>query len=203
MVGEHAEGDVGLRIGPIGFAGFFGKVLDQWLKSIGVENGARLRMNDDRGDALEAHARVNPFLGKRGSNARLVPVPRDEDQVPDLEEAIAMLAVRPAVRPPAAVLLAPVVVDLGVRPAGPSRTRGPEVVLVTKAANPLGRNAGLLPDLEALVIVVVNAGPEPLLFELQVLGQEVVRVRNRLFLEVVPKGEVAQHFEKGQVMAVV
>src|SRR6202171_2684877 len=70
-------------------------------------------MNDNRRDSLEAHAGVDAFLGERGSHARLVAVPGDEDQVPDLEKAIAVLAVRPAVRPPAAVLLAPVVVDLG------------------------------------------------------------------------------------------
>src|SRR6202165_3418250 len=175
MVGEHAERDVGLGTVPISFACFFRVVPDQRLEWIGVKE--RPLLVDDRRDALEAHARVNPFLGKRGPNTGLVPVPRDEDEVPDLEEAIAMLAVRPAVRPPAAVLLAPVVVDLGVRAAGAGGTRGPEVVLVTEAPDPLGRDAGLLPDLEALVVVVVDAGPEPLLFELQVPGRELLRAR--------------------------
>src|ERR1700694_118330 len=159
-------------------------------------------MNDDRGDSLEAHAGVNPFLGKRCPNTRLVPVPRDEDQVPDLEKAITVLAVRPATRPPAAVFLAPVVVDLRVRPAGPGWTRSPEVVFVAKPPDPLGRNAGFLPNLETLVIVVVDAGPEPFLFELQLFRQEFPRVGNRLLLEVVPEREVAQHLEEGQVMAV-
>src|ERR1700674_644103 len=160
-------------------------------------------MNDDRRNSLEGHDGINPLLGKRSSNTRLVPVPRDEDQVPDLEKAIAILAVRPTVRPHTAVLLAPVVVALGVRSTRPGGTRGPEVVLITKAPNPLGRDAGLLPDLEALVIVVVDPGPQPLLFELQVFGQEFVRVGNGLLLEVVAKGEVPQHLEKGEVMAIV
>src|SRR5260370_42077996 len=98
-------------------------------------------MNDDRRDSLEAHAGVNAFLCQGHSHAGLVPVPRYEDQVPDLEEAVAVLAVRPAVRPPAAVLLAPVVVDFGVRPAWPSGTGRPEVVLVTKSPDPLRRDA--------------------------------------------------------------
>src|SRR6266851_223977 len=127
-------------------------------------------MNDDRRDALEAHAGINAFLGKRCTHARLVPVPRDEDQVPDLEKTIAILAVRPAVRPPTTVLRAPVVMDLGVRSARPGRTRRPEVVLIPKTPDPFGRDAGLLPDLEALVIVVVDAGPQPLLFELEIFG---------------------------------
>src|SRR5216683_4992249 len=159
-------------------------------------------MNDDRRDALEAHAGINAFLGKRCTHARLVAVPRDEDQVPDLEKAIAVLAVGPAVRTPAAVLLAPVVMDLGVRSARPGRTRGPEVVLITKTPDPFGRDAGLLPDLKALVIVVVDAGPKPLLIELQFFGQEVVGVGNGLLLEVVAEREIAQHFEEGQVMPV-
>src|SRR5260370_21420250 len=159
-------------------------------------------MNDDRGDSLEAQAGVDAFLRQRHSNAGLVPIPRDEDQVPDLEKAVAVLAVRPTVRTAAAVLLAPVVMDFGVRPAWPCGTGRPEVVLVAKSPDPLRRNAGLLPDLEALVIVVVNAGPEPFLFELQLFGQELVCVGNGLFLEVVAEGEVAQHLEEGQMMAV-
>src|SRR6202521_2443378 len=160
-------------------------------------------MNDDRRNSLETHAGVDAFLGERGPHAGLVPIPCDEDEVPDLEKAVTMLAVGPAVGPPAAVLLAPVVVALGVRSTRPGGTRGPEVVLITKAPNPLGRDAGLLPDLEALVIVVVDPGPEPLLFELQVFGQEFVRVGNGLLLEVVAEGEVPQHLEKGEVMAIV
>src|SRR6267378_261049 len=159
-------------------------------------------MNDDRRDSLETHAGVNPFLGERCTHTRLVPVPRDEDEVPDLEKAIAVLAVRPAVWPPAAVLFAPVVVDLGVGPARPGGTGRPEVVFVTKPADPLGRDAGLLPDLEALVIVVVDAGPKPHLFELQLFRQELPGVGDGFLLEVVTEGEVPEHLEEGQVMAV-
>src|SRR5207245_7441317 len=105
----------------------------------------RSLLADDRCDALETHSSVNPFLGERRSRARLVAVPLDEDEVPDLEEPIAVFAVRSAVRPPAAVFLAPVVVDLGVRPAGPGRPCRPEVVLVSQAPDPLARHAGLRP----------------------------------------------------------
>src|SRR5438132_5747304 len=133
-------------------------------------------MNDDRGDSLETHAGVDAFLGERRTHARFVPVPCDEDEVPDFEKAIAILAVRPTIRPSAAVLLAPVVVNLGVRSAGTRGARRPEVVLVTESPDPFRRDAGFLPDFEALVIVVVDAGPESVLFELQVLGQELIRI---------------------------
>src|SRR5260370_22380048 len=102
-------------------------------------------MNDGRRDSLEAHAGVDAFLCQRHSNAGLVPIPRDEDQVPDLEKAVAVLAVRPTVRTAAAVLLAPVVVDLGILPAGPCGTGRPEVVLITKSPDPLRRDPVLLP----------------------------------------------------------
>src|SRR6195256_6292715 len=137
MVGEHAERDVGVGISPIRFARFFGKVMDQWLEWIGVEE--RPLVVDDRGGSLETHARVNAFLGERSSYARFVPVPCDEDEVPDLEKPVAVLAVRPAIRSPAAVLLAPVVVNLGVRSAGAGGTRRPEVVLIAEAPDSVGR----------------------------------------------------------------
>src|ERR1700674_5277070 len=134
-------------------------------------------MNDNGRDSLEAHAGVDAFLGERGSHARLVAVPGDEDQVPDLEKAIAVLAVRPAVGLPAAVLLAPVVVDLGVRPAGSGRTGGPEVVLVAKAPDALPWDSCLLPDFKTLVVVVMDSRPEPFLGEAQLLDQELVGIR--------------------------
>src|SRR2546423_6838047 len=157
VIGEHAVGDVGFRIAAVGFAGFFGKMPDQRLKCVRIEE--RPLLVDDRGEPLEAHAGIDPFLGEGCPHAGLVPVPGDENQVPDLEKAIAVLAVGPAVRPPAAVLLAPVVVDLGIGTAGPGWTGGPEVVLVTETPDPLGGHAGFLPVLETLVVVVVDAGP--------------------------------------------
>src|SRR4029077_1270150 len=100
-----------------------------------------------------------------------------------------MLTVRSAVRPAAAVLLTPVVVDLGVRAARPGRAGRPEVVLVAKAPDPLFRNPSLLPDFETLVVVVVNPGPETILVDAQIFGQELVRVGNGFFLEVIAEGE--------------
>src|SRR6202035_5790778 len=47
-----------------------------------------------------------------------------------------------------------------------------------------------------------DACPQPLLVEAQLLDQELVGVRNRILLEVVAKGEVAEHLEEGQMMPV-
>src|SRR5438128_2814481 len=114
-----------------------------------------------------------------------------------------MLAVRATIGPPTPVLLAPVVVDLGVRTARPGRARRPEVVLVPKTPGACFWNAGFLPDLEALVVIVVDPCPQPPRFKPQILGQKLVGKGNGLLLEVVAEREVAQHLEEGEVMAVV
>ncbi len=86
-------------------------MLDERLEKVRFENARAVPVDDGR-DALEAHSRVDAFALQRRPVAGRVPVPLHEDEVPDLEEPIAVLAVWPAVGPAAAVLLAPVVVDL-------------------------------------------------------------------------------------------
>src|SRR5207237_4120218 len=106
-------------------------LLDQRLEEIGFKDTGAVAVDHGR-DALEAHPGIDRFARQRSPLARLVAIPLHEDQVPDLEEAIAVLAVWPAVGPPAAILLTPVVVDLGVRTAGSGRAGRPEVVIVAK-----------------------------------------------------------------------
>src|SRR5438270_571958 len=168
MVGQHFEGDIGRGIDAIRFGGVLGPVLDQGLVGIRVED-ARWDLSlaktgggvtlGDRGDALEAHARVNAFALQAGAISRLVTVPLHEDKIPDLEEAIAVFAIRATIVAAAAVLRPPVVVDLRVRPARTGWAGGPEVVLVAKAPDAFCRHPGLFPDLAAFVIVVMDPGP--------------------------------------------
>ena len=177
---------------------------DQGLEQIGVEHPMTMLVHDG-GDALEAHPGIDPLLPEGFPFPGLVSVPLYEDEIPDLEEAVAalMLAVRTAVGLPAAVLATPVVVDFRVRAARPGRPGRPEVVLVTKPPDPLGRDAGLLPDLKAFVIVVVDAGPEPICIEAKIFGQEFVGIGDCLLFEVIAERKVPQHFEKCQVVPVV
>src|SRR5436189_1444294 len=204
MVGHDPKRRIHLSLRPIRPSGFLLPVFDQRPEKVRFKNTATLSV-DDGGDALQAHPGVDTLACQRRPVAGLVAVPLDEHQVPDLEEPVAagVLAIRTAVRHPTPMLLAPVVVDLGVRTAGPGWTGRPEVEFVAKATNARVRNACLLPDLIALVILVVNPGPQTPRLDSEFGGQKLIRVWNRLLLEVVAEGEVAQHLEEGEMVAVV
>src|SRR5205823_453264 len=204
MVGHDPKRRIHLSLRPIRLSGFLLPVFDQRPEQVRFKNTATLLV-DDGGDALQTHPGVDTLACQRRPVAGLVAVPLDEHQVPDLEEPVAagVLAVRTAVRHPTPMLLAPVVVDLGVRTARPGRARRPEVELIAKATDALVRNASLLPDLVALVVIIVDPRPQLLLLEIEVFGQELVGVWNRLLLEVLTEREVAQHLEEGEVVAIV
>src|SRR6266508_979888 len=133
-----------------------------------------------------------------------------EDEIPELQEALAARAARLAVRLPAAVLLAPVVVHLGVGTAWARTTDGPEVLCARQEDNALGG----LPDLHPVVvsnrvfaepelrIACEDTHPETLRVDLQMVEDELPRKIDRSFLEVLPEREVAEHLEEGQVRAV-
>src|SRR5690606_35475693 len=130
---------------------------------------------------------VDPLLLQRRQLARFILVELDEDQVPDLHEALAVAA-RAAVIPPAAELGPPVVVDLRAGPAGPHPNL-PKVVLLAQADDPFPGQADLLmPNLEGLVVVQVDGGPQPLPGQLHPLGDELPRPADGLLLKVVAEG---------------
>ena len=76
----------------------------------------------------------------------------------------------------------------------------PEVVLLAQPHDALRRNADdLVPQFKRFLIVLIDGGPKPLGRNLQCIGEEFPRPRNRLLLEIVAKGEVAQHLKEGAV----
>src|SRR5439155_17911026 len=164
---------------------------------------------DPRG-ALEAEPRVDVLLRQRRRRPVRVELVLHEDEVPELQEALAAGAARLAVGLAAARLLAPVVVDLRV---GTARTRTadrPEVLRRREPHDALGRHPDLLPELDRdlvraeleLGVAGVNADPDPLPVELQTLTDELGRVLDRALLEVLPEREVAEHLKEGQVVGV-
>ena len=69
--------------------------------------------------------------------------------------------------------------------------------LVADADAALGRHADVLrPDLEGLVVLVVDRRPELVFRQLVDLGQELPREADRVALEVVAEAEVAEHLEE-------
>ena len=120
-----------------------------------------------------------------------------ENDVPDLHEAVA-LAAHDILRP-AAVLLAAVIINLGAWAAGAGAML-PEVVRLPEPVNALRRDVHVVePDMVRLVIPLVNRGVQALRVQTHARCQKLPRPRNRLLLEIIPEGEIAQHLKEGAV----
>ena len=158
-----------------------------------------------RGQALQAHARVHTGLGQPVHGAVFGAVELHEDVVPDLDVTVAILL--GATGRAACHLGAVVIEDLGARPARAGVTHHPEVVghvasalVVTDAHDALSWQADhLQPDVVGLVVLGIDRGPELVLGQLEVLGQQLPGKRDGVVLEVVAEREVAQHLEESVV----
>ena len=117
VVGKHA---VGLRRGLVGVPGDPALRLDPGHdRLVAVRLVDRANALHDRGQPLHAHAGVDVLRGERRQRPVHVQLVLHEDEVPELEEPVTARARGRAAGIAAAVLLAPVVVDLGVGPARP------------------------------------------------------------------------------------
>src|SRR4029453_8910178 len=158
---------------------------------------------------LEAHARVDVLLRQRRHGAVRVQLVLHEDEVPELEEALAG-ATRRALGPAAADSLAPVVEELGVRPARAGAADRPEVVGAPEPDDSLGRHAhALTEDHRGLVLTEAelwiageDAAPEPVGVDLHVVEDELPSELDRALLEVLAKRVVAEHLEEREVVAI-
>ena len=92
----------------------------------------------DRGPSFETQAGVDVLLRERRDRAVLVELVLHEDEVPELEEALALAAWR-ALGAQTADLLAAVVEQLGVGPARARPADRPEVVRPVEADDALRR----------------------------------------------------------------
>ena len=98
-------------------------------------------------------------------------------------------------------------VDLRAGAARAGVAHRPEVVLHAQLEDPLGRNALCAPEVEGLLVpgqpalAVEDGGREPVLRDPEPLlgGDELPRPLDRVALEVVAEGEVAEHLEEGVV----
>ena len=93
-----------------------------------------------------------------------------------------------------------VVEDLRTGTARAVVAHRPEIVLGRDADDPAFGQAGdLLPQVERLVVGVIDGDGQPVGIEAPFLGQQGPGVMDRLFLEIVAEGEIPQHFEEGVV----
>ena len=163
-------------------------------------------MLEHGGKALQAHARVD--AGRRQFAQRTVgrAVELHEHEVPDLDEAVAVLVGRS--RRTAGDVRAVVVEDFRAWPARSGVGHLPEIVggirralVVADADDAFGRNADfLVPDVARFVIGVVDGDEQALLRQFVYFGEQLPRPVDRFLLEVVAERPVAEHLEEG-VMA--
>src|SRR5260370_40840397 len=146
-------------------------------------------------------------FGQGRHHALVVPIELHENEIPDLDVAIAFGFARSGrtARDPGPM----VVENLAARTAGARVGHLPEVIalvfrasgLVADADTALFRHADLLPpEIVGLVILVIHRRPQAFRRQLVLLGQQIPGIADRIALEVVAEGEVAEHLEEG-VMA--
>ncbi len=93
-----------------------------------------------------------------------------------------------------------IVEDLRAGAAGAAVAHCPEIVLGRDADDPLFGQAGdLAPQIERLVVRMVDGGGKAIGIDAEVAGQQGPGVDDRLFLEIVAEGKIPQHLEKGVV----
>ena len=173
-------------------------------EDLGVVDGRGAAHHADR--ALDTHARVDVVTTERLELALLVLVVLHEDVVPDLDVLPAMAA---GTAIGSALLLAGVDEHLRVGTARTRRPRGtPPVVLARQAEDALLGDAERLPDLDRLLVrrnplfSLEDGDVQLLRLEAEMLRQELEAPADRLLLEVVVEGPVAEHLEEREVRRV-
>ena len=193
---------------PVGDARLGGDPVHDLAVPVGLVD--RHHVLQDRRGALQPHAGVDVLGGERRERPVRVLLELHEDEVPELEEPLATRAGRRAVRLPTTMLLPPVVVELGVRPARPGAAHRPEVLGRGQGDDPLRRHPDPPPQIDRdligaepeLGIAGVHARPHVLPVDPQVLPDELRGELDRPFLEVLPEREVPEHLEEREVRAV-
>jgi len=99
VVGDNLDGDVGRRRFAKLYARERADRLDQGRDEVGLEYGGDPLL--EGGHPLEAHPGIDVLLGQRVERLVGLPVVLHEDEVPDLEEPVAVAAYRAGRRPAA------------------------------------------------------------------------------------------------------
>ena len=158
-------------------------------------------MLHDGSHALQAHAGIQIAMGQLGHGAVLLAVELGKDQVPELEETVA-IAAGGAIRATAANLFTQIEIDLGARAARAGGSGCPEVVVLAQTGDVVGGNAKLAPHVISLIIIREDGEVQALLGKLKDLGDELVGPCACLLLGDAAEGEVAEHLEEGSMAAV-
>ena len=151
-----------------------------------------------RGDALQPHAGVDRRPRQLDAGAAGLLLVLHEDEIPDLDEAVAVGFGRAGRA--AGNVVAVVVEDFRARAARAGVAHGPEIVRRRDADDAPVRQAGdLLPQVEGLVVVGIDGDGQPLRRQAEFLGDQVPGELDGAVLEVVAEREIAEHLEEGVV----
>ncbi|EGO96301.1 hypothetical protein APM_0875 [Acidiphilium sp. PM] len=194
MIRDDAVADLVRAVG-IG-VGDLGRGEDEGAQRVGIV--VVVLALEDGGEALQAHAGVDRGAGQRVAHAGRLLEELHEDEVPDLDEAVAIL-VRAAGRA-AGNGRAVIVEDFRAGAAGAGIAHAPEIVVGRDPDDFLIRQSGdPFPERGGLVVLVVDGDEEFFLRQAEVAGQQGPGVLDRDVLEIVAEGEVAEHLEEGVV----
>ena len=194
MVGDDPERGDGLllRSSPEGGRGR----IDQMTEQIGLEDAVDALQN--AGHALQSHPGVD-----RGARQRLALLLRHllelhEDQVPELEETIAVLV--GAARWSAPDMLATVDEYLRARTARAGIAHRPEIIRGRNADDAVVRETcDFLPVARGLIVVVVNGDEQLVLLQAQLFRDQGPGQFDRALLEVIAEREVTEHLKEGEM----
>ena len=153
----------------------------------------RMHTLGNRRRAFETHPRIDARTLQGREFAVRRPVILRKHQVPDFEEAVALLFRRArwssGDRGPL------IVENLRVRPAGAGVAHSPEIVRMFD--HPLAGHADLAhPEFAGLVVGRMHRHPQPVPVEREDAGDELPRPGDRVLLRIAAETEVAEHFEQ-------
>ena len=191
MVGDDAVRDLVRAVG-IG-RGRLGAGADQRAHQVDVV--VVVLALQHRGEPLQPHAGVDRRARQVDALAARQRLELHEHEVPDLDEAVAVGLGRS--RRAARHLLAVIVEDLRARAAGAGVAHRPEIVGGGDADDAaLRQPRDFLPEIERLVVVVIDGDGQLVLGEAEVAGDELPGQLDRQRLEIVAEREIAEHLEK-------
>ena len=192
MVGDHTMAGLGRTVG--GLAGGFRAGGDQRAEHVRVV--IVVHALQDGGDALQAHAGVDGGARQRRARAGRPFLELHEHQVPDFDEPVAIL-VR-AARRPAGNMVAMVEEDFGTGAARAGVAHAPEIVRGGDADDAVVGEAGdLAPEGGRVLVLGIHRHQQLLGRKGEILGDQRPGKLDRFGLEIIPEGEIAEHFEEG------
>ena len=194
MVGDHAM--AGLERPVRILAGRLGRGQDQRPERVGIV--VVVLALQDRGEPLQSQPGIDRGPGQRRARAGRVLVVLHEDQIPDLDEAVAIL-VRRSGRA-SGNMVAMVEEDLRAWAARAGIAHAPEIVGGRDADDAAVRQAGdALPQVGGLVVLGIDRGQQPVGGKAELPGHHGPGELDRQRLEIVAEREIAEHLEEGVV----